>query len=325
MIAKINFAPDAPTLEARHIDRLIDHFLADQAQRLDPETVRCNGYRFKRFLDWWAEEGPRRGWLLDETGFHAFAQHLATCESERGGPLSWHSRNDALRRLRQMLRWAHQRGYVPLDFSGMVPSPKGAPTPRKPVDLSMLARMVKACDRTNEPERNRAILAVLGGTGVRSEECATLRVEDVTLHADGTGYVQLSVAKNDKLRIVAFDAATGKALRAWMERLPYAQGPLFPSRTGRNRKPRPLTPSGLYKILVAIAEIAGVAFAGAHDLRRCFATLWARAGAPPDLLQRQLGHSSVSTTSLYVLNDIEGVRAELSRRPLSPFAQVSGG
>lgn len=322
----INLRPDPPILHAVQLGALIDHYLGEQSRRVQRKTV--VGYRRKlaHFRRWWEQEGPRRGWCLDELALREFDAHLRAVRSEWGRPLGWHSRNDVKRRLRQVFRWAHSRGYITVDFAQFVPGEKGNPAPKLPVALDTLAVLLDACEATNEPIRNRAIIAVLAGTGMRAEECAALRVEQVTIYRDGSGYVRLSVAKNDKLRMVAFDTATGSHLRLWIDQLDYVNGPLFPSRKGRSARPRSLSPSGLHKILVTIAEAAGARheLRGAHDFRRLFATAWHRVQpAAIRLLQKQLGHSSIETTMLYVLDSDEETRELIQRTPVTPMAQLS--
>lgn len=326
MDVQIVLDPDPPILHAVQLTALIDHYLAEQAHRLQSKTVMGYARKLAHFRRWWQAQGPRRDWCLDETALYEFAAYLRMLHGQWGRPLAYNTRRDVLRRLRQVLRWAHGRGYITVDFAQFVPEEKGSPPPRLPLELEALAQLLTACDETNEPARNRAIIAVLAGTGIRCEECADLRVENVMLYRDSSGYVRLSIAKNDKLRAAAFDTTTGSHLRLWMDRLGYTIGPLFPSRKGRNSGiPKPLSPSGLYKILVRIAEIAGVRAEvhGAHDFRRMFATTWHK--VQPEtarLLQQQLGHSSIETTMVYVLNNSDEAYDAIHCSPITPMAQL---
>jgi integrase len=322
MKVAINLDIDRPELEGERLDELVDHFLAERGRKLDPKTIKGYRIRLSHFQRWWKEEGPRREWVLGEIAFDEYAQYV-----KNRPDWNWHSRNDALRRLRQLLRWANQRGYTSLDFSEFVQSIRGNPKPILPVHLDVLRALLEACKETSEPERNRAILAVLAGTGIRCEECAALRVEDVVLYDDGSGLITLSVAKNDKLRTVAFDPDTAAFLCEWIVMLPYQRGPLFPSRNGRNSGiPMPLAPQGIYRIVRELADWGEVAdkIKGPHDLRRMFATTWARVSkGEGHLLQKQMGHSSYSTTLHYILQDTEDVREAIAKKPLTPIALIA--
>lgn len=323
MTVQINLDVTPPQLHAAQFSALVVHYLREREKHLDPITIKGYRLRLDYFLDWWQTEGPPRQWMLDEGTLGEYSKYLQGI----AGRLSWHSRNDALRRLRQVLRWAHQRNYVAVDFAEFVPSVKGNPAPRNPLGLHALLALLVACESTQEPQRNRAIVAVLAGTGVRCEECAALKVEEVTFYPDESGLIRLSVAKNDSLRHVAFDPITGQFLAEWLARLPYARGPLFPSRNGRKSgTPSSITPAGLHDIIRTIAEAGKVGdqINGPHDLRRMFATTWAR--RLPEhlhLLQRQMGHANLGTTLIYISNDPTIIRETLAAQPVSPMAVLA--
>lgn len=322
MHVAINLEQHPPRLHAAQFGALVKHYLRERARHLDETTIKGYRIRLNHFLNWWDDEGPGRSWMLDEEALAEFGQYVRARRD-----WGWWNSYDVLRRLRQCLRWAHRRNYVAVDFAEFVPTIKGNPAPRLPVGLDVLRALLSACDETSEPERNRAIIAVLAGTGVRCEECAALRVEKVVFYADGSGLIRLSIAKNDKLRDVAFDSITGSYLAAWMVQLPYKHGPLFPSRNGRNRgEVSAITPSGQHKILCRIAELAGVRdqIQGAHDLRRMFASEWADAiPGREHLLQRQLGHENYNTTLRYIFNDPTAIRKAINRKAVSPVARLA--
>ncbi len=325
-VHEIDLTPAAPALRAQRIGDLIDLYLAELSRRRQQKTV--TGYRAKLsyFLDWWEATGPACDWLLSADGLADFARHLESLKTARGRPLGYHTRNDALRRLRQVLHWAHERGRVAVDMAADVPEPSGSPPSKLPVELDALAALLAAAGQGDNPARDAAIVAVLAGTGVRCEEAAAMLVENVTLYADRSGFVRLTVTKFDQERIVAFDGATGEYVRRWLDASSRQAGPLFPSRTGR--RTRSLSPSGIYKVVVSLADAAGVrsVIRGPHDLRRMFATLWARrlrGESYGQLLQKQLGHASWATTSQYALQDYGDVLEVMRTAAVSPLAQLA--
>lgn len=312
MIHDINLGTNTPCLNGAALDKLMEAYLADRLRRVQPKTVA--GYRFKLrpFIDWWRTVGPQRNWLLSEDDLPVYAMHL---ESYGWG---WSTRSDALRRLRQMFRWAHKRGYVAIDFSLYVPTARGAAPVKTPVDIHALAHMLEACWKMSHPLRNRAIIAILAGTGLRREECASLQVESITIMADGAGYCQPVTTKNDKPRLVAFDSATGEYIQRWLDVLGKTSGPLFPSRKGGGA----LSVDGIYKVVMDAATLAGVDME-THDLRRMFATVWSktlRGESYGQLLQKQLGHANYETTTLYSLQDVSDVLDVMRKANVSPLA-----
>lgn len=325
-IYNINLSPQCPRLNAALLPELIERYLSDMARRVQAKTV--TGYQFKLqyVLDWWREAGPQSDWLLGVDELADLGKHLESLTTQKGEPLGYHSRNDVLRRLRQVLRWAFERGYVPIDLSVDVPEARGEPPLHKPVELDALEAMLQTALTTSHPIRNQAIVATLAGTGIRCEECAALQTNQVTLYADGSGYISLTLTKNDKPRFAAVDEPTGRYLRAWLSVLGERSQWLFPSRIGSGY--RPLSPSGIYKVVVDLAEAAGVRaqVCGPHDLRRMFATQWnrkLRGNGYGQLLQKQLGHASWATTEKYSLQDIGDVLEVMRQEAASPMAQLA--
>lgn len=321
-IVPIDLTPGAPALSGECLLELIDLYLRAESTRLDVSTITGYRHKLRLFGEWWRRTGPCLDWLLTEQELAQFGAWLGQQRTDRGDLFSWHTRNDVLRRLRRMFAWAHGRGYIHVDFSLYVPRLRGKPLPPRPLDVDIVWALLDAADQTRFPARNRALVAMLAGTAIRCEECAALRIEDVVVLPDQCGYVGLRVAKNDKLRYVAFDRYTGGYLCAWLDRLPRA-GPVFPSRKGGAA----LSPSGLYKTLVTLASLGGVRdqVRGPHDLRRLFATLWRKAATLPGdnrLLQEQMGHNSFAVTMRYQLADVADVLEAMRERDITPMAWI---
>jgi len=319
-------AVERPTLDARHLDALIEHYLQDVDRRSDPKTARGYGHKLRHFREWWRRAGPERGWRLTADDLADFLRYLEGVESVRGGKLAYNTRRDVMRRLRQVFRWARRRGHIPVDLSLDVPMPHGSAPPKRPVELDALAALLEAAGQGNQPIRDRAIIGLLAGTGVRCEEASGVQIRHISIYAGGSGVVFVAKAKNDKSRYVAFDSATGRFLQAQLDALGRDSGPFFPSR----KAGRGLSPSGIYKVVAAAADRAGVRdqVRGPHDLRRMFATFWARrlpGKGYGQLLQKQLGHSSFETTAThYLLTDVGDVSDVLGAGDVSPVAQLYG-
>jgi site-specific recombinase XerD len=321
-IDAIQLTPEQPTLDARHFDKLIDLWLEDMKPRTAKQTA--SDYRDKMgyVREWWTIKGPSYDWAMSEATTLDFAHWLSERVSRFGRPLGYNTRRDALRRLRQLFLWAWKKGYVANDYSKWVPAPVGSAPLRKASSVGALRRLIEAAASSQQPLRDRAILAVLLGTGIRRSECASINIEDVQIDADGSGVitVQAKRVKGREIhsRHVAFDMATGAHIRAWVDVLRQPSGPLFPSH--RPEQPR-LTKVGIYRVVKKLIRMAGLEseIEGPHDLRRYFATYYSRhrrGEAHGQLLSKQLGHSTYRMTAHYSLQDVEDVRAAL----ISPFA-----
>lgn len=155
--------------------------------------------------------------------------------------------------------------------------------------------------------RDRAMLELAYGAGLRVSEWITLAVRDLVL-ADQLVRV---FGKGSKERLVPIGrAAVGAAavyLRELRPRLDRGQGAgvLF-----LNARGEPLTRMGAWKILRKHVEAAGItAPVTPHTLRHSFATHLLEGGADLRAVQEMLGHASITTTQLYTHVDREYLRS----------------
>jgi len=145
--------------------------------------------------------------------------------------------------------------------------------------------------------RNRAILAVLYGCGMRVSETADLGVDDLDFDE---GFVRVR-GKGSRERLIPLGATTSTALRRYLD------GPrrdwdsrhqadhLFYNRQGKR-----LTRMSIWKIVRESARRVGLEKRiSPHTFRHSFATHLLAAGADLRSVQAMLGHSSVATTQIY--------------------------
>lgn len=327
MTYRINLKPQEPELDGSDLLDLINAWLEDLATRLPAATVDGYAVKLQYFVQWWGTFGAVKHWKVSRQTLAQFNRWLTdSARTKRGEVLSYHTRNDVLRRMKQLFRWAKATDRIPVDLTDWIPAVEGSAPLRVAPDMTAVERLIEVA-KTSGP-RDMAIIAVFLGTGIRRAEASALDVTDVTLYADLSGTLAVRKAKRVRnravhARMVAFDAATGHYLAAWLDHLPPA-GPLFPT-SHIDREGERLTPAGVYKVVRRIVDDAGLGnvIQGPHDLRRLFATTFARhrrGAAYDDLLSRQLGHSAYSMTRHYVLTDVGDIRENL----ISPVALVEG-
>ena len=317
--------PD-PALDGRHLEELIDLWLEDVAQSTAATTAA--GYRQKtdRFVQWWRETGPAVDWQITRRRLAEFGRHLATAPQKRTGrPASYNQQNDVIRRLRQMFRWAYERGYTAIDHGPWLPSPQGEPPKRQAAKLADLRRLLDAAGQSSHPERDRALLAVLIGTGARRAEAASIQIESIQIAADGSGTAEITgkrtKANKDGKRQIAFDRSTGRYIAELLDHDRRSAGPLFSQDDGRA-----MGNQAVHRAVKRAIERAGLEdrIVGCHDLRRAFATHLARQAAggdstlSADLIRRQMGHTFYAMTGRYTLIDVEDIRESM----ISPLAMM---
>lgn len=180
--------------------------------------------------------------------------------------------------------------------------PRQAPRALDEVDVR---RLLRAAERRGNV-RDRAVLAVLLGTGLRLSEVAALDVEDLALSAR-KGLLTVRNGKGGRSRVVPLNSQVREALQQWLDAHPTRSGALF---TGPLR--RRLTSRAVDLVLRRIAVEAGVT-ASAHVLRHTAATRLVRDGVDLVLVAEVLGHASLETTRRYSLPTAEDRAAALER------------
>lgn len=158
---------------------------------------------------------------------------------------------------------------------------------------------------TNQGKRDRAILAVLVGCGLRRDEAARLTMEHIQ-QRDGRWCVVDLVGKKRHVRTVPMPSWTKAAIESWAAAAPITAGPVF---RGVNKGDvvtgDRLSTQGILRAVGRYAEAIAP-----HDLRRTFAKLAFKGGAKLDQIQLSLGHASIQTTERYL-----GVQQDLSDAP----------
>ena len=263
-----------------------------QVRGASAATRRSYSSDLRQLLEWLAERGQTvRG--LDRRTVRAFSADLG----RRGYAPATLARK--LSTLRGLCRFLSERALLPADPTRMLPGPRRRRRLPRVLSLSDVEEMLAAADGT-EPLglRDRMILELLYGCGLRSQEVVGLRLEDVK-----AGQAQLIVhGKGAKTRVVPLGEEGAAAVRRFMERgraqllgeRRRAEPHLLVSRTGR-----PLRTSDIRRIVVKYSALAGIDAASPHMLRHAYATHMLERGADLRAIQELLGHASVSTTQVY--------------------------
>lgn len=175
----------------------------------------------------------------------------------------------------------------------------GAPLTLRAAKNTLAERILPSEDvaRIIEREDNRrdhVMLRFLYETGARVSEVCGLKWRDV--QPRDSGLAQITVfGKGDKTRHVLISKRLYKKLVA-LRGDADENSPVFPSKTGKH-----LDEPRVFRIVRAAAEHAGItAKVSPHWFRHCAASHSLDGGAPVHLVQQQLGHASLDTTSRYV-------------------------
>ena len=205
---------------------------------------------------------------------------------------------------RNLHRYLVEEGHLAHDPGADIPPPsvaRGLPKALREDEIEALLAAVAGDDPV--ARRDRAILEVLYGTGMRISELVGTSLADLDLH-DGLLRV---VGKGDKERVVPILGAAAAALAAWLQ--PEGRGAFVPERWRRrddevavllNRRGGRLTRQGAWLVVRRHATSAGLADRlTPHVLRHSCATHLLDRGADIRIVQELLGHASITTTQVY--------------------------
>ena len=244
--------------------------------------------------------------------------------SETRSGLSPASAARSLSAVKSFHRYLLQHEICPQNPARAVKTPR---LPRKLPDVLSVRQMQMLLDAppAGGPYgvRDRAILALLYGCGLRVSEAAGLGLDDIDFV---TGFVRVR-GKGNRERLVPFGEMTASAIHAYL-RSPDRRddegaetGLLFLSRrhSGFSRM-------GLWSIVRRAALRVGLADrVSPHTFRHSFATHLVEAGADLRAVQMMLGHRSVSTTQIYTHLDRSHLRRVHEQfHPLEASALRSG-
>jgi integrase/recombinase XerD len=206
--------------------------------------------------------------------------------------------------VRAFYRFLVREERLAADPTAKVGSPRKPRSIPKAIPLEDVEALIELPGDDLLGRRDRAILEVLYGGGLRISELVWLDLDDVDLD---DGSVLVRSGKGGKGRRVPIGRAARKALSAYLVRSRPEITRRSPTGAGRgavflNARGGRLSRQGCWKILKAYARAAGLEDrVSPHTLRHSFATHMLDAGADIRVVQELLGHASLATTQVYTL------------------------
>jgi integrase/recombinase XerD len=280
------------------------------ARGLRPLTLAAYEDALKQFSEWVRVTHSDRP--PDQVTARAVLEYLQHLREDRGNGDS--AVNRALVVLRSFYRAMVAMGYLdhkanPLSgFPSIKAVPRKLPVSLAPEQVSRLLAEPKS--DTVIGLRDRALLALLYGTGIRASECATLRSGQVdlarlTITVSGKGGHERTIPLNPQLADVlrTYVHARGPALLT---------APFFRSRFGR-----PLSRGAVYERVRTWGQRSHVGIPlSPHRMRHTFATHLVRAGVGLVTIRDLLGHRQITSTQIYLHVTAEDLRSAAARHPI---------
>ena len=202
--------------------------------------------------------------------------------------------------LRVFFRYLHQRGGLPTDPAALMESGRVTRDIPETLSAETVNQLLSSIDPTEIPygARDRAMLEMLYGSGLRVSELIALRPEQIDWDE---GYLRVT-GKGRKTRFVPLGGVAARALRAYLlhaRPVLLHEGrrtqALFLSNRGRE-----LSRDRIWQIIKKRARDAGIPEnAYPHIMRHSFATHLLENGADLRVIQDMLGHADLATTQIY--------------------------
>jgi len=274
------------------VEKAATQFLRSLRQRnVSVHTIKAYAGDLKNFAGYIGSHDWR---AIDHVTIRSFLSHLY----ERG--LSKTSVARSLAAVRSLYRWLAQEAVVEQNPAALVSTPK---LPKNLPRVPTIEEMNSVLDGQMPevapfPQRDRLILELLYGCGIRNSELAGINVDDIRLSSEAI----LIRGKGKKERYVPFGDSAKVALAAY---LPVRQQLLLKLKRNIpallvNQRGGRLTTRSIGRIVKNIAVAKGLSpDVHPHTLRHAFGTHMLEEGADLRAIQEMLGHERLSTTQRY--------------------------
>ncbi len=301
--------PEPSPLLVAQVQGYLDHLAVEKGSARN--TLESYRRDLRRYLQHLADRGVTDLAAVGEQDVSSFVVTLRSGDAERGmTALAASSAARALVAARGLHRFATSEGIAAVDVAREVRPPSGPK--RLPKALSV-DRVLALLDAAGGPAdvagprqlRDRALLELLYSTGARISEVVGLDVDD--LDTDNRSVVL--AGKGGKQRLVPVGRPALAAVQAYLVRgrpalIARSQPALFLNARGGR-----LSRQSAWQVLQTAAERAGISTdVSPHTLRHSFATHLLDGGADVRVVQELLGHASVTTTQVYTMVTVDGLR-----------------
>ena len=240
-----------------------------------------------------------------------------------------------LTNLRQFIVWVNELGMIPSsqarilsgiksfykyllmedmiksDPSELLESPKIQRKLPDTLSYEDINKLIDAIDLSkSEGGRNKAILEVLYGCGLRVSELTELKLSNLYLDIE---FIKVT-GKGSKERLVPIGGSAVKALKIWIENIRVH----VPVKKGEedlvflNRRGSRLSRVYIFMVIKQLALLTGIhKTISPHTFRHSFATHLVEGGADLRAVQEMLGHESITTTEIYTHLDREYLKGTI--------------
>ncbi len=213
--------------------------------------------------------------------------------------------------LKSLFKYMKIQGYIEKNPAQMLELPRLAHKLPSVLTIEQIDAIIDCIDMSSEQgQRNRAIIEVLYGSGLRVSELVELKISEISFEdefilvhgkGDKERLVPLSPSAIDEINTYISETRSHQCVKRGSEDI------LFLNRRGAK-----LSRVMIFYIIRELAELAGIRCdISPHTLRHSFATHLLEGGANLRAIQQMLGHESITTTEIYIHLDRGFLRQEI--------------
>lgn len=272
-----------------------------------PRSKRAYGAGIDRFLIWHKSTLPGTGFT--RAAVQAYRAHLL----EQG--LAPSSINVQLSAIRALAREGADNGLIDSNIAGGIDRVKGVHQAGTRLGHWLTGAQAEELidapgNATLKGKRDRALLGLMLGSGLRREEIASLTIEHIQ-QREGRWLITDLTGKGKRIRSVPIPSFSKALIDVWTTAARITEGRLFrPVNRGDHMVGESMTAQAVFSAVKLHAKAIGLEDIAPHDLRRSFAKLSFKGMSPISQISLSLGHSSVKTTEIYV-----GVEQDIQNAP----------
>jgi integrase/recombinase XerD len=280
------------------------HLRWAEVSRLAPMSLVLRQRGLARFVAWAHERGLRHPRELTRQVLEAYQRHLYLARSQRdGAPLGLRTQQQLVGAVRGWCKWLTREGHIPANPAADLEMPRMPRSlPRTLLSVDQVRQLMAQPDIEGlTGVRDRAMLELLYGTGMRRSELMNLQLGDVDL-AQATVFIRQGKGRRDRY------VPMGQSARHWVARYAAEVRPML---TGQVQEAgsgwtlfltdygEPFEQNRLSGMVAGHLRRIGVEHGSCHALRHACATHMLEAGAELRYIQVLLGHADLSTTQIY--------------------------
>jgi integrase/recombinase XerD len=224
-----------------------------------------------------------------------------------------HTQARILSGLKAFFRYLMLEDIISRDPSALLEAPRLKRKLPDTLSVQDINTLIAAIDLSRpEGMRNKAMLEVLYGCGLRVSELTNLLISNLFLDID---FIKI-IGKGNKERLVPIGSEAVKYLRIWLEEVRVH----YPVTAGKedfvfvNRRGNPISRVMVFLIIKELAEkISLKKKISPHTFRHSFATHLIEGGADLRAVQEMLGHESITTTEIYTHLDRDFLKQTITQ------------